>query len=125
MQFVQLQGDASVSALVQRVYGLSPGSAAATAAQNALLAANPHLTAISTLPAGTPVVLPPGPASGTAATAAVSADPRRAAVLSTVQSLAAAVPLRSATSSQPDATQQAAITILQADLAAFAKLHSG
>jgi len=125
MQFVQLQGDASVSALVQRVYGLAPGTAAARAAQNALLAANPHLSTIGALPAGTPVVLPTAPPGGVAPTATVSADPRRAAVLTAVQSLAAAVPLRSAASAQPDAAQQAAITILQADLAAFAKLHGG
>lgn len=125
MQIVQLQGDASVSALVQRVYGLTPGTAAATATQNALLAANPHLSTIGALPVGTPVVLPTVPAGGAAPTATVSADTRRAAVLTAVQSLAAAVPLRSATSTQPDTTQQAAITTLQADLAAFAKLHSG
>ena len=125
MQIVQLQGDTSVSALVQRVYGLTPGTAAATTTQNALLVANPHLSSISTLPAGAPVVLPTAPPGGTAPTATVSADPRRAAVLTAVQSLTAAVTLRGATSTQPDATQQAAITILQADFAAFAKLHGG
>ncbi len=125
MQIVQLQGDASVGALVQRVYGLTPGSAAAKATQAALLAANPHLSTIGALPAGTPVVLPTVPAGAALPTTAVAVDPRRAAVLTAVQSLAAAVPLRSATSTQPDPTQQAAITTLQADLAAFAKLHSG
>ena len=86
MQIVQLQGDASVSALVQRVYGLTPGAAAATATQNALLAANPHLSTIVALPVGTPVVLPTVTAGGAAPTATVSADTRRAAVLTAVQS---------------------------------------
>ena len=126
MQLVQLQGDASISALVQRVYGLAPGSAGAQAAQAALLAANPHLSTIATLPANTPVVLPPGtPAGAALSTTAVSADPQGAAMRSTLATLAAAIPLRGATGAQPGATQQAAITALQADLAAFAKLHGG
>jgi len=121
MRFVQLQGETSVNALVQRVYGLAPGATGAAAAQSALLAANPHLATIDHLPAGTPVVLPDAAAS----TQAAPSDPRRAALLTTLQDLGAAVPLRTASNTQPDAPQQAAITTLRADLTAFAKLHGG
>jgi phage tail protein X len=119
MQFVQLQGDSSVAALVQRVYGLAPGAAGAAVAQKALLAANPHLSNISQLPAGTPVVLPQ--VTGITPTAAVQADPRRTTLLTTLSGLAAAVPLPAASGSKPDPTQQAAVTALQTDVAAFAK----
>ena len=123
MQFVQLQGETSVAALVQRVYGLAPGAAGAVAAQNALLAQNPHLAAIGQLPAGTPVVLPAAAAAKPAA--APLADPRRAAMLTALTALAAALPLRTASGSQPDTAQQAAIATLQADVAAFAKQFGG
>ena len=123
MQFVQLQGETSVAALVQRVYGLAPGSTGAAAAQRALLAANPHLSTIGQLPAGTPVVLPGASAGATAAP--VLADPRRTALLNTLSGLAAAVPLRAAGGTQPDTAQQAAIATLQSDLATFAKQFGG
>jgi hypothetical protein len=125
MQFLQLQGETTVGAVVQRIYGLAPGAPGAAAAQAALLAANPHLATIAQLPAGTPVVLPAVGVVSTPPVAATPPDPRRVTLLTTLQGLGNAVPLRATGGTAPDTPQQAAIKALQADLAAFAKLHGG
>jgi hypothetical protein len=59
MRTAALEGEKSLAALVERLYGPKLTMAQVGAAEKALLAINPHLARdISSLPEGTPIIIP-------------------------------------------------------------------
>lgn len=131
MQIARTQNEKSVADIVTRVYGLQANDARAAAAAKALLAANPQLSNLSTLPAGTPVVVPP--IAGVSAQSSAVANPQSAAWMNTLANLAASAQQASnalATGSAatpaptPDPKTTAALTLLGQDIDQFKKLHT-
>jgi hypothetical protein len=62
MRTAVLQGEKTVADVIRKLYGPNITATQAGAAEKALLAINPHLAGdISSLPAGTPIVIPVDP----------------------------------------------------------------
>lgn len=131
MQIAQLQSSASLAEIATRVYQLKSDDTRVADAAKALAAANPHLTGrLSSLPAGTPVVVPDLPNVTT--NVADTVNPSRTALANVLDGLLktaeqALVAQQSGSTStpsaKPTAAQQRALRQLNADADAFLKTH--
>lgn len=141
MQILKLSGQTTIADIAATAYGLKSNDPALATAEKNLIAANPSLGGnVAALPKNTVIVVPP--LNGVAGAGATTVDPIGSAFSARLQNLSAAATLAAAPRSAPIAstallgTAPGATTtppalakldfsVLQSDLAAFAKLHSG
>ena len=143
MQILKLSGQTAVADIAAAAYGLKSNDPALAAAQKNLIAANPSLGGnLSTLPKNTVIAVPPLNGVAAAGAGATTVDPVGSAFRARLQNLSAGVTLAATQRSAPTATTahlgtapgatttppalaQLDFSVLQSDLAAFAKLHGG
>jgi hypothetical protein len=141
VQILKLSGQTTVADIAAAAYNLKPTDPSLAAAEKNLIAANPALAgSLTVLPKNTVIAVPP--LNGVAAAGATTVDPTGSAFRARLQKLSAAVTAAAAPRSAPTATTaplgaapgatttatplpQLNFSILQSDLAAFAKLHGG
>jgi hypothetical protein len=139
MQILKLSGQTTVADIAATAYGLKPNDPALATATRNLIAANPSLAGnIAALPKATIVSVPP--LNGVAGAGATTVDPIGSAFRARLQNVSAAATSAAAprsaptTSTAPLGTAPGATTtapglpqldfsVLQSDLAAFAKVH--
>jgi hypothetical protein len=132
MQIARLQNEKSIADLATRVYGLKPDDPRAAAAGKALVAANPHLSGnLTSLPAGTPVIVPA--VADLNASAAAVTDPNQASWIAVLDKLvesaqqasnAQSTGLATTRPASPDPQRTKSLTLLGTDIAQFKKLHT-
>jgi hypothetical protein len=130
MLVARLQDEKSVAELVARIYGLKANDPRTSAAEDALLAANPQLSNLAGLPAGTPIVVPE--IMGLTVNSRVAADPLLAVWVGIMDQLfnsaqhasnAQSTGVTTKPPNPPDLQRNNALTLLQQDIAEFDKLH--